>query len=89
MLWYNAIVLKENRKGETKMTLTKTVTIDIDIEQIIDEYRLDSNSKGYEIREAISDYVWWFDDFENKLINDHDLRAIERAVLEKLGRKGE
>lgn len=69
------------------MTLTKTVTIDIDIDQIIDEYHLDSNSKGYEIREAISDYVWWFDDFESKLITDHDLKAIERAVLKKLGKE--
>ena len=69
------------------MTLTKTVEINIDIDQIIDEYHLDSNSKGYEIREAISDYVWWFDDFENKLITDHDLRAIEQAVFKKLGKK--
>lgn len=71
------------------MTLTKTVTIDIDIELLIDDYRLDSNSKGYEIREAIRDYVWWLDDFENRLINDKDLKKIEEAVLEKLGRKGE
>lgn len=71
------------------MTLTKTVTIDIDIELLIDDYHLDSNSKGYEIREAISDYVWWLDDFENRLINDKDMKKIEKAVLEKLGRKGE
>lgn len=71
------------------MTLTKTVTIDIDIEQLIDDYRLDPNSKGYEIREAVNDYVWWLDDFENRLINYEDLKKIEKAVLEKLGRKGE
>lgn len=69
------------------MILTKTVEINIDIDQIIDEYHLDSNSKGYEIREAIGDYVWWFDDFESQLITDRDLKAIEQAVLKKLGKE--
>lgn len=71
------------------MTLTKTVEIEIDIDQIIDENELDSDSKRYEIRDSVIDYVAGLDDCEYYLISYEDEEKIVRIIAEKLGVKWE
>ena len=66
------------------MTLTKTIEINIDIDQIIDEYDLDSNSSWYRIMVSVDDYVAGFDDCEYYLIEYEDKRAIAQTIAEKL-----
>lgn len=66
------------------MTLTKTVEIDIDIDQIIEDFKLNSNSKWNKIMLSVNDYVACFDDNIFYLIEYKDREAIALAIVEKL-----
>lgn len=71
------------------MTLTKTVEFEIDTDLIIEENGLNSDSKRYEIRDAVIDYVVRLDDYKYYLISYKDEEKIVRIIAEKLGVKWE
>lgn len=68
------------------MTLRKTVEIEIDIDQIIEEYDLgfELNSNWNTIMLSVNDYVAGFDDCEYYLISFEDREEIARTIAEKL-----
>lgn len=67
------------------MKLVKTVEIDIDIDHIIEMYKLTSNSKWNTILESVIDYVAGFDDCEYYLISYEDEDTITQIVAAELG----
>ncbi len=67
------------------MKLTKTVEIEINIDQIIDEYRLNSDVKWNEILYSVVDYVAGLDDYEYYLISYEDKDRMARIIAGKLG----
>lgn len=67
------------------MILVKTVEIDIDINFIIDNYRLDSNSNWDVIMLAVRKYISCHDDeLYDYVDNDEDKRKIAQTIAEKL-----
>ena len=66
------------------MTFTKTVEINIDIDHIIEKYKLTSNSNWNKIMMSVHDYVAGLDDYEYYLIEYEDREAIAQAIAEKL-----
>lgn len=67
------------------MKLIKTVAFDIDIDYIIKEYGLNSNSNLDTIVLAVRYYIAGFDDEYYDLIdNDEDKEKIARVIAEKL-----
>lgn len=66
------------------MEITKTVTIEIDIDEIIDVYELDKKASMEDIYNAVRDYTEGLDDAYYYIINEQDEENICRAVLKAL-----
>lgn len=66
------------------MEITKTVTIDIDVDEIIEVYELDKKASLEDIYNAVRDYTEGLDDAYYYIINEQDEENICRAVLKAL-----
>ena len=64
------------------MEITKTVVIEINIEDLIEMYSLDKTSSTNEIRLAVCNYVEGLDDCDYYLIDDDDdiLKITEEVI---------
>ena len=71
------------------MKITKTVQIDIDINDIIETYGLDTDSELDEIQDAVHDYIRGLDDQDYYLLNDLDEENIGNAVLHEIVKEDE
>ena len=66
------------------MKITKTVRIEIDIDEIIDVYELDKEASMEDIYNAVRDYTEGLDDAYYYLIDAQDEENICHAVLNAL-----
>ena len=66
------------------MEITKTVTIEIDIDEIVEEYGLNKKASLKDIYNAVRDYTEGLDDAYYYLINEQDEENICHAVLNAL-----
>ena len=66
------------------MEFSKTITIEINPEEIIDYYDLNAESNLDEIAEAVHDYVACPDDMAYWVIGEIEEQKIREAVSQKL-----
>lgn len=62
------------------MDIEKTISIYIDIEEIIEDNNLTHTSSWQEVERAVQDYVLGLDDSDYYLIDDGDIKTICTAV---------
>ena len=68
------------------MEITKTITINIDLDTIIEDGELSKNSTDSDIDHVIYEYVTGLDDCDYYLIDDSDEDEIAQAVRTRLGK---
>lgn len=66
------------------MEITKTITIEIEIDEIIENNDLNKETSEEDIYDAVQDYVDSLHNMEYYLIDDEDKENICQAVLKAL-----